>query len=162
MHLPENFKIRLAERADAELVLTFIKKIAAYEKMSDQVTATKELLEEFVFDRNAAFVFLGEYCGNPVGFALCFENFSTFKGRTGLYLEDLFVDPDMRGKGFGKALFQAVASEAVRRGCERMEWTCLDWNQPSIDFYHYMGATVMEEWTTYRLSGSAIQRASEL
>lgn len=151
--------IRTAQKEDAALVLSFIKKIAEYEKMSDQVVATVEILEEFVFDRNAAQVFLAEYEGEPVGFALFFENFSTFIGRTGLYLEDLFVDPDKRGLGIGKALFQAVAAEAERRGCQRMEWTCLDWNTPSINFYRRMGAISMDEWTTYRLAGSAIGEA---
>ena len=162
MQLPENLSIRMAQKQDAELILSFIRKIAEYEKMSDQVTATKELLEEFIFDRKSAFVFLAEYRGNPVGFALCFENFSTFKGRTGIYLEDLFVDREMRGKGIGKLLFQSVAEEAVRRGCERMEWSCLDWNTPSIDFYHHMGAVAMEEWTTYRLAGPSIKHTTEL
>ena len=151
--------LRTAQKEDAALVLLFIKKIAEYEKMSDQVVATVETLEEFVFDRNAAQVFLAEYEGEPVGFALFFENFSTFIGRTGLYLEDLFVDPDKRGLGIGKALFQAVAAEAERRGCQRMEWTCLDWNTPSINFYRRMGAISMDEWTTYRLAGSAIGEA---
>ena len=97
----------------------------------------------------------------PVGFALYFENFSTFLGRTGLHLEDLFVDPDQRGKGYGKQLFQAVARIAAERGCQRLEWACLNWNQPSIDFYHYMGAVPLEEWTTFRLAGGAIEAALE-
>ena len=160
--LPEHFTIRKAVEKDAGLILHFIRSIAQYEKMLDQVTATEELLREFLFRRGAAFAFIGEYRGQPVGFALCYENFSTFKGRTGMYLEDLFVDKSMRGKGFGKALFQAVAAEAVRRGCERMEWTCLDWNEPSIRFYLSMGAVPMDEWTTYRLSGKAIAQAANL
>ena len=146
----------MAEKKDASLVLSFIKGIAAYEKMSDCVTATEEILEEFVFDRKAASVFLAEWQGKPVGFALFYENFSTFVGRTGMYLEDLFVLPEARGKGIGKKLFQAVAQEAVNRGCQRMEWTCLDWNRPSIEFYLRMGAVPMSEWTNYRLSGDAI------
>lgn len=159
MQTSKDFTIRLAQKEDAPIVLEFIKKIAAYEKMSDEVVATKEVLEEFVFDRQDAWVFIGEENGKPVGFALFYENFSTFLGRTGLYLEDLFVDPEMRGKGYGKALFQAVAKEADRRGCRRMEWTCLNWNKPSIDFYHYMGAVPMSDWTTYRLAGGAIKQA---
>ena len=154
-----HLKIRTAQKEDAALVLSFIKKIADYEKMSDQVIATVETLEEFVFERNAAQVFLAEYNDEPAGFALFFENFSTFIGRTGLYLEDLFVDPDKRGLGIGKVLFQAVAAEAERRGCQRMEWTCLDWNTPSIEFYRRMGAISMDEWTTYRLAGKAIKEA---
>ena len=154
-----HLKIRTAQKEDAALVLSFIKKIADYEKMSDQVIATVETLEEFLFERNAAQVFLAEYNDEPAGFALFFENFSTFIGRTGLYLEDLFVDPDKRGLGIGKALFQAVAAEAERRGCQRMEWTCLDWNTPSIEFYRRMGAISMDEWTPYRLAGKAIKEA---
>ena len=157
----QKLNIRKAQKEDAALVLEFIKKIAEYEKMSDQVIATVETLEEFVFDKGAAEVLIAEYEGKAVGFALYFENFSTFKGRTGLYLEDLFVDKDMRGLGIGKKLFQAVAAEADRRGCPRMEWTCLDWNQPSIDFYHYMGAFPMSEWTTYRLADEKIREATE-
>ena len=155
----KNLQIRMAEKKDAPLVLSFIKGIAAYEKMSDCVTATEEILEEFVFDRKAASVFLAEWQGKPVGFALFYENFSTFVGRTGMYLEDLFVLPEARGKGIGKKLFQAVAQEAVNRGCQRMEWTCLDWNRPSIEFYLRMGAVPMSEWTNYRLSGDAIAEA---
>lgn len=157
--MQEDFNIRTAVPADAELILSFIKKIAEYEHMSDQVTATAELLKKSIFEDRAAFVFIGEFRRAPVGFALCFENFSTFNGRAGIHLEDLFVDPAMRGKGFGKALFQAVAAEAERRGCERMEWACLNWNTPSIEFYRHMGATTLDEWTTYRLSGEAIHQA---
>lgn len=157
--MDSRLKIRVAKKEDAALVLSFIKKIAEYEKMSEQVVATPETLEEFVFNRQAADVLIAEYDNTPVGFALFFENFSTFIGRTGLYLEDLFVDPDKRGLGIGKALFQAVAAEAERRGCQRMEWTCLDWNTPSIEFYRRMGAISMDEWTTYRLAGKAIGEA---
>lgn len=161
METRRDFTIRKAEKKDAQLVLDFIKKIAGYEKMSDQVVATEELLEEFVFDRRAAEVLIGEAGGKPVGFALYFENFSTFLGRTGIHLEDLFVDPDHRGKGYGKRLFQAVCKIAAERGCQRLEWTCLNWNQPSIDFYHYMGAVPLNEWTTFRLAGDAIEAALE-
>ena len=159
--MADALKIRVAQKEDAALVLSFIRKIAAYEKMSDGVVATEEILKEFVFDRHAADVFLAEYEGEPVGFALFFENFSTFIGRTGIHLEDLYVDPDKRGLGIGKALFQAVAAEAVRRGCKRMEWTCLNWNEPSIRFYRSMGAVPMDEWTTYRLAGEAIEQATK-
>lgn len=161
METQSNFTIWKAEKKDAQLVLDFIKKIAEYEKMSDQVVATKEILEEFVFERQAAEVLIGEADGKPVGFALYFQNFSTFLGRTGIHLEDLFVDPDQRGKGYGKRLFQAVAKIAAERGCQRLEWTCLNWNQPSIDFYHYMGAAPLSEWTTFRLAGDAIEAALE-
>lgn len=159
--MEQKLNIRQAQRTDAGLVLAFIQKIAAYEKMSDEVVATIQSIETYVFDQGAAEVLIAEYEGKPVGFALYFENFSTFQGRTGLYLEDLFVDQEMRGLGIGKKLFQAVAAEAVRRGCQRMEWTCLDWNQPSIDFYHAMGAVPMNDWTTYRLAGKRIREAAD-
>lgn len=159
--MEQKLNIRQAQRTDAGLVLAFIQKIAAYEKMSDEVVATVQSIETYVFDQGAAEVLIAEYEGKPVGFALYFENFSTFQGRTGLYLEDLFVDQEMRGLGIGKKLFQAVAAEAVRRGCQRMEWTCLDWNQPSIDFYHAMGAVPMNDWTTYRLAGKRIREAAD-
>ncbi|MEA4853009.1 MAG: GNAT family N-acetyltransferase [Christensenella sp.] len=155
----KSIKIRHANKSDAALVLDFIKKIAVYEKMQDQVSATAEDLETYIFDRKAADVLIAECDGKPVGFALFFENFSTFIGRTGLYLEDIYVDRDMRGLGIGKKLFQAVAAQAAERGCQRMEWCCLNWNQPSIDFYHYMGAQPMDDWTTFRLSGRAIRDA---
>ena len=161
MQTTADFIIRAAKKEDSALVLSFIQKIAAYEKMSDQVVATREILEEYIFERQKAWVFIGEEDGVPVGFALFYENFSTFLGRTGMYLEDIYVDPEKRGKGYGKALFQAVAKEARQRGCQRMEWSCLNWNQPSIDFYHYMGAVPMKDWTTYRLAGDAIQKAAE-
>lgn len=159
--MSNHITIRTAVKEDAALILSFIRKIAEYEKMSEQVTATVEILEEFVFDRHAAGVFIAEYDGAPAGFALFFENFSTFIGRTGLYLEDLFVDANKRGLGIGKALFQTVAAEAERRGCQRMEWTCLDWNEPSIRFYRNMGAISMDEWTTYRLAGNKIGEAAK-
>ena len=158
---PDGLVIRRAQREDTALVLEFIRRIAAYEKMSDQVVATEETLEKSLFDQEQAWVLVGEYQAKPVGFALFYENFSTFIGRAGLYLEDLYVDPDMRGRGFGKALFQAVAAEAVRRGCARMEWTCLNWNEPSIAFYRQRGAVAMDQWTTYRLAGDAIARAAQ-
>lgn len=154
------FLIRKAERKDTPLVLEYIKKIACYEKMLDEVTATAEILEKSLFDQKSAAVLIGEVDGIPVGFALYYQNFSTFVGKPGLYLEDIFVDKEMRGKGFGKKLFQAVAAEADRMGCERMEWSCLDWNQPSIGFYLSMGAVPMKGWTVYRLAGDKIGRAA--
>lgn len=151
--------IRAAKKEDAGLVLSFIKKIAAYERLSNQVTATAEMLEEFVFEKQAAWVLIAEFNGAPCGFALFYENFSTFKGRTGLHLEDLFVDESMRGRGIGKALFKAVCREAQKRGAPRLEWTCLNWNAPSIAFYRYMGAKPMDEWTTFRLEDHEIALA---
>ena len=154
------FSIRPARREDTPVILEYIRRIAHYEKMDDQVIATEKGLETALFDRQEAFVLLAEENGTPVGFALYFTDFSTFIGRSGLHLEDIFVDEEKRGKGYGKALFQAVAAEAVRRGCRRMEWTCLNWNAPSIAFYRHMGAAAMCDWTTYRLSGAAIAAAA--
>lgn len=148
--------VRPAERGDAALILSFIQGLAAYEKMSDEVVATVERLEETLFDKRQAEVLLLEENGVPAGFALFFHNYSTFLGRAGMYLEDLFVKPEFRGKGYGKRLFQEVAQLAVERECGRMEWSCLDWNQPSIDFYRALGAVPMEEWTVYRLTGQPL------
>lgn len=149
-------QFRYAEPSDASLILQFIKELAEYEKMSDEVVATEELLEEWIFEKKKAevlFVCEGE---KDVGFALFFHNFSTFLGRAGIYLEDLFVLPECRGKGYGKALLKKLAQITVDRGCGRLEWACLDWNQPSIDFYRSFGAVPMDEWTTYRLTGDML------
>ncbi len=151
------FTIRAATPADTGLVLTFIRDLAEYEKMIDQVVATEELLHEWLFERHAAEVILGEEDGAAVAFALYFHNFSTFLGRAGLYLEDLFVRPDYRGKGYGKAMLRNLAQIALTRGCGRLEWWCLDWNRPSIDFYLSLGAEPMVDWTTYRLTGGALK-----
>lgn len=149
--------IRFAERADAPLILSFIRALADYEKMADQVVATEALLTEWIFDKGGAEVLIGEADGAPVAFALFFKNFSTFLGRSGLYLEDLFVLPAHRGKGYGTALLREMARIAVERGYGRMEWWCLDWNLPSIDFYKRLGAEPMTEWTTYRLAGDTLR-----
>lgn len=138
------------------MILAFIKALADYEKMSDQVVATEELLKEWIFEKEKAevlFVCEGE---KEVGFALFFHNFSTFLGRAGIYLEDLFVLPEYRGRGYGKALLKELAQITVERGCGGLEWACLDWNQPSIDFYRSLGAVPMDEWTTYRLTGDTL------
>lgn len=147
---------RMAEPEDTALILHFIKGLAVYEKMEDQVVATEELLTEWLFEKQKAEVVIAEAEGKPVGFALFFHNFSTFLGRAGIYLEDLFVEPSERGKGYGKALLTHLAQLAVERGCGRLEWSCLDWNQPSIDFYLSMGAQRMDDWTTYRLTGDCL------
>lgn len=149
-------RIRKATEADAALVLEFIKAIAIYENMLDEVVNTEEMIKEIVFGKGNAeviFVLEGE---KEVGFALFFHNYSTFVGKSGIHLEDLFVLPEYRGKGYGKALFLEVARIAKEHGCGRMEWTCLDWNRPSIDFYLSMGAIPMEEWTIYRLTSDQI------
>lgn len=149
-------EIRKAVRQDVPLILEFIKGIARYEKMENEVVATTELLEEQLFDKGRAEVIFVMEEGAEVGFALFFHNFSTFLGRSGLYLEDLFVYPEHRGKGYGKALFLELVRIANERGCGRMEWVCLNWNQPSIDFYLSMGAEPLNEWTTYRLNEQTI------
>lgn len=150
--------IRKAEREDAALVLGFIKGIAKYEKMENEVEATVELLEEQLFDKGRAEVIFAMEDGKEVGFALFFHNFSTFVGRGGLYLGDLYVYPEYRGKGYGKALFLELVRIANERKCGRMEWVCLNWNTPSIEFYRSMGAVALDEWTTYRLTEGAIER----
>ena len=150
-------EIRHAERKDVALILQFIKELAQYEKMSDEVVATEAILEDWLFDRKRAEVIFALEGDTEVGFALFFHNFSTFLGRSGLYLEDLFVKPEYRGKGYGKGLLKTLAKIAVERECGRLEWVCLDWNQPSIDFYKSMGAIPMDEWTIYRVAGERLK-----
>lgn len=152
---------RDAERKDVSLILQFIKEIAAYEKMSDQVIADETTLETWIFDKEKAEVFFVLEEGKEVGFALYFHNFSTFVGRGGIYLEDVYIRPEYRGKGYGKAILKKLAAIAVERGCGRMEWVCLDWNQPSIDFYLSLGAQPMSDWTLYRLTGDALAQLAE-
>ena len=150
-------QFRTANRADTALILDFIKALASYEKMENEVVATPALLEEWIFDKGKAeVIFALDENGTEVGFALFFHNFSTFLGRAGIYLEDLFVKPAYRGKGYGKGLLCELARIAVERGCGRLEWWCLDWNQPSIDFYRSLGAVPMDEWTTYRVTGETL------
>lgn len=152
----EEFKIRFAEEKDVKLILGFIKELADYEKLLHEVVATEEILRDSLFVRKAAEVIIGEDNGEPVGFALFFHNFSTFVGRSGLYLEDLYVRPEMRGKGYGKILLSFLAKLAVDRNCGRFEWWCIDWNEPSINFYKSIGAVPMDEWTVYRVHNQAL------
>ena len=147
---------RFAQEQDTPLILSFIRALADYEKMLDLVVADEDTLADQLFRQKNAEVIFALEDGKEVGFALFFHNFSTFLGRSGLYLEDLFVLPEHRGKGYGKAILQKLAAIAVERGCGRMEWWCLDWNKPSIDFYKSLGAEVMDEWTVYRLSGKTL------
>ena len=149
-------KFRYAEEKDAAKILYFIKELAAYEKMLDEVIATEELLKEWIFVQKKAEVIFAIVDHKEIGFALFFHNFSTFLGRAGIYLEDLYVMPEYRGKGYGKALLKKLAQIAVERKCGRLEWWCLDWNQPSIDFYLSLGAEAMEEWTVYRIAGDKL------
>ncbi len=148
---------RFAERKDTALVLKFIKELAEYERMLDEVVATEELLEEWIFDKNKAEVLFAIVDGKEIGFALFFHNFSTFLGRGGIYLEDLYVQPEHRGQGYGKAILKQLAKIAVERGCGRLEWWCLDWNQASIDFYLSLGAEPMKDWTVYRIAGETLR-----
>lgn len=152
---------RSATKEDCGLILSFIKELANYEKMLDLVVATEELLREWIFDKGRAEVIFACEDGSEVGFALFFHNFSTFLGRAGIYLEDLFVLPEYRGKGYGKGLLRQLARIAVERGCGRLEWSCLDWNKPSIDFYLSLGAVPMDEWTVYRLTGDTLENMAK-
>ncbi len=151
-----DFSIRFAAREDIPTILGFIRALAAYEKMEDQVIADETLLETWIFEKRKAEVLLAFEGGTPVGFALFFHNFSTWLGRAGIYLEDLFVLPEYRGRGYGKLLLKRLARIAVQRGCGRLEWACLDWNEPSIAFYKSVGATALDERTTYRVTGDAL------
>jgi GNAT superfamily N-acetyltransferase len=154
--------IKKACRTDAPLILSFIRQLAEYEKMSDEVVATEELLEEVLFGNSpSAEVVLAFYGDEPAGFAIYFFNFSTFVGRLGLYLEDLFVKPELRGKGIGKALLIHLAKIAVERKCGRFEWSVLDWNEPAIKFYKSLGARPMNEWTVFRIDGEKLKNLAE-
>ena len=155
------FSIRQAVPADVTLILQFIKKLGAYEKLSHEVVATEEKLRKTLFEQKMAEVIIGEYQGEPVGFALFFHNYSTFLGQAGIYLEDLFIDPGMRGKGFGKKMLAHLAKLAVERDCGRLEWSCLDWNEPSICFYKGLGAKALEEWTIFRVTGDTLQEMAK-
>ena len=152
---------RFAREADTPLILRFIRGLAEYEKMLDLVVADEALLADQLFRQKNAEVIFAVEDGVEVGFALFFHNFSTFLGRSGLYLEDLFVLAEHRGKGYGKAILKKLASIAVERGCGRMEWWCLDWNKPSIDFYLSLNAEPMSDWTVYRLAGETLHRLAE-
>ena len=157
----EEITFRYAKRRDTSLILQFIKELADYEKMSDEVTADEKTLEEWIFDKQKAEVIFAVMEGREAGFALFFHNFSTFLGRAGIYLEDLFVKPEYRGRGCGKAILRKLASIAVERGCGRLEWSCLNWNKPSIEFYLSLGAEPMSEWTLYRAAGSTLSELAK-
>ena len=147
---------RYATEQDVSLILYFIRSLAEYEHMADEVVATEALLQEWIFEKRKAEVIFALEDGKETGFALFFHNFSTFLGRAGIYLEDLFVLPEYREKGYGKGLIQTLARIAVERGCGRLEWWCLDWNTPSIEFYRSLGAVPMDEWTVYRITGKTL------
>ncbi|HEY8910183.1 MAG TPA: GNAT family N-acetyltransferase [Desulfosporosinus sp.] len=153
-----DFNLRFAERNDVALILDFIRELADYENMSQDVVATEEVLRESLFERKIAEVIIGEFQDKPVCFVLFFYNFSTFIGKPGIYLEDLFVKPEMRGQGLGKIMLSYLAKLAIERNCGRLEWACLDWNDPSIKFYKHLGATPMDDWTVYRVSDDDLNK----
>ena len=159
--MSEKLNFRYAERKDTSLILSFIKELAAYEKMLDEVVADEKTLEEWIFDREKAEVIFAVADGKEIGFALFFHNFSTFLGRAGIYLEDLFVRTEYRGKGYGKAILKKLAAIAVERDCGRLEWWCLDWNKPSIDFYLSLGAEPMSDWTVYRITCATLSELAK-
>jgi GNAT superfamily N-acetyltransferase len=153
----EHTVLRFAGEDDASLLLEFIRSLAEYEDLLDQVEATEEGLRRTVFREKRAEVIIGEYDGDPVGFALFFHNYSTFTGKPGVYIEDIFVKPEYRGRGLGKALLRFIAGIAAERNCGRLEWACLDWNEPSVAFYKSQGARPLTEWTTYRVAGDTLR-----
>lgn len=157
----EKMSFRFAEEKDVALILYLVRELAEYEKMLDDVVATEDLLREWIFEKQKAEVIFALEDGVEVGFALFFHNFSTFLGRAGIYLEDLYVRPEYRGRGHGKGLLKKLAQIAVERGCGRLEWSCLDWNRPSIDFYLSLGAEPMEGWTVYRFAGEKLRRLAQ-
>jgi len=158
----EGFVIRPAVEGDVPCILQFIRKLAEYERLSHEMVATEEMLRETLFgERKTAEVIIGEYRQSPVGFAIYFHNYSTFLGRPGIYIEDLYVNEDYRGYGFGFAMLQYIAQLARDRKCGRLEWAVLDWNEPAIRFYQKLGAVAMKDWTVYRLTGDALPRLAQ-
>ena len=157
----KELSFRMAAREDVPLILYFIKELARYEKLENEVVATEEILTQWLFEKEKAEVIFPCVNGEEVGFALFFHNFSTFLGRSGIYLEDLYIKPEHRKKGYGKATLRKLAQIAVDRGCGRLEWICLDWNKPSIDFYLSLGAIPMSDWTVYRVAGDTLRQLAE-
>ncbi|GHV41217.1 N-acetyltransferase [Spirochaetia bacterium] len=155
--IDEHTLLRFAAAEDAPLILDLVRELAEYEHLLDQVRATAEDFRKYIFEEKKAEVIIVEYDKQPAGFALFFYNFSTFLGRPGLYLEDLFVKPPFRGKGLGKLLLTFIAHLAAERNCGRLEWACLNWNEPSIAFYKNQGARPLSEWTTYRVTGPELE-----
>jgi len=153
--------IRFAQRSDTKLIFQLINELAAYEKLENEVMVDEQILEESLFDKKAAEVIIVEFDNKPIGYALFFNNFSTFLGRPGLYLEDIYIKPEYRGRGFGKKVFSFLANLALERNYLRMDWCVLDWNKPSIEFYKSLGAKALGEWTIYRLDESALKKISE-
>lgn len=156
--LIDGFTISFAEEKDAGIILNLIKELAEYEKLLDRLEATEEIIKESLLKNGVAETLIGLYKQKPVGYAIFYHNFSSFTGRIGIYIEDLYVKPEVRKKGFGEAIFSYIAKIAVERKCGRLEWACLDWNKPSIKFYKKLGAIPMDEWTTYRLAGENLEK----
>lgn len=156
-----DFRIRVAEETDVSLILDFILELAEYENLSNEVVANKEILLDSLFEKHQAEVIIGEYKDKPVGFATYFFNFSTFLGKANLYIEDLYIKKEFRGLGLGQAMFVCLARIAKERNCERLDWWCLDWNEPSIKFYKKMGAKPMSDWTVYRVDGEELKALSQ-
>ncbi|MCL1931218.1 MAG: GNAT family N-acetyltransferase [Treponema sp.] len=157
----EHIRLRFAEEKDVALIVGFIRGLAEYEHLLDTVKIQEADIKKYVFEKKLIEVVIGEYDGTPAGFALFFHNFSTFVGKPGIFIEDIFVKPEMRGKGLGKILFSFLAKIAVERNCGRLEWLCLNWNKPSIAFYKSQGAQAMDEWSTYRITGDNIKKLAE-
>jgi Acetyltransferases len=153
----DGFIIRRAEERDAALLLDFIRRLADYEKRLQEVVATEEDIKSVVFERKIAEALIAEHMGKPAGFAIFFYNFSTFLGKPGIYIEDLFVSPEFRGKGLGKLIFSFIAKLAIQRNCGRVEWTVLTWNEPAINFYKKIGALPKNEWMLYKINGNALK-----
>jgi GNAT superfamily N-acetyltransferase len=158
----KDFKIRFANENDADLILDFIKQLAIYEKRLNQVIATKADIKEVLFKRKIAEAVIGEYKGEPVSFAIFLYNFSTFIGKPGIYIEDLYVNPEIRGKGIGTIMFAFLAKLAIDRKCGTLEWSVLNWNEPSIKFYKKIGAEPKSEWTIYRITGHVLEELARL
>lgn len=159
--MEKELTFRFAKKEDTSLILEFIKALAKYEKLEHEVVASEQLLQEWIFEKNKAEVIFVMENNQEIGFALFFHNFSTFLSRAGLYLEDLYIKPKYRHRGYGKKTLQYLAKLAVERGCGRLEWWCLDWNKNSIDFYLSLGAKAMDEWTTYRITGDTLKNLAK-
>lgn len=159
--MESDITFRYATKNDTKLILKFIKELAEYEKLLDQVVATEELIDEWMFEKQKIEVIFALKDNKEIGYALFFHNFSTFLGRGGIYVEDLYVSPEYRGMGYGKSLLKELSRIAVQRGCGRLEWVCLDWNKPSIDFYLSLGAKQMSEWTIYRVEGDTLENMAK-
>jgi len=160
-NVDDHILLRFAEEKDTAIILEFIRGLAEYEHLLDTVEIKEVDIKKYLFEKKLLEVVIGEYDGIPAGFALFFHNFSTFLGRPGIFIEDLFVKPEFRGRGLGKILFSFLAKIAVERNCGRLEWACLNWNKPSIAFYKSQGARPLDEWTTYRLTKDGITKLAE-